>query len=133
MHAGAFRVLLLLRRQGRTARAVRLDFSVAIAGANFVDSAVSTVPAELITDVAQEISRHLRFVVDSYLSATFDNETLGPGELGSPELPIIFLSIRRVRLIRDASAGAGRVSKVELRPYSGDPFYNLGIPVVLYM
>ncbi|XP_026193226.1 uncharacterized protein LOC34623625 [Cyclospora cayetanensis] len=125
-------VEFVFRRDTRSMRGVRLDFSVTLAGPHFTDTTVLQVPAEMMAAVANEIATRLRHVVDKFLWTAFDERTSSSPRPLSPELPVLFVRIQRVRLVRDMAASRGQVVDVELASHTGDPMVDLGVPIVLY-
>ncbi|KAL8450525.1 hypothetical protein Emag_003154 [Eimeria magna] len=113
-------------------RALRLDFIITLAGSRFPDESTSAVPAELRSAVSNAIGIRLREVVDRYLSAAFEEKRLPSERRLSPEVPVFFIRVQQVRLVRDAYAGEGRVVSVDLGRLKGNPMDNLGTPVVFY-
>lgn len=114
-------------------RGVRLDFDVTLAGPHYPNTTASEVPDELKIAVGNAMATQLRSVVDRYLSAAFVGQTAWAERAPlSPEVPVLFIRIQRVRLFRDASARQGRVVKVGLTSHSGDPMADLGVPLILY-
>lgn len=120
---------VVFRREGRSSRAVRLDFTVTVGVPRPFEASSRRVPQELKVAVGVEIARKMREVVDGYLEEVFDEISGDAGKRPAAELPIVFLQVQKMRTVR---ASTVRVVKVELTAHSGDPMRGLGIPVVLY-
>ncbi|KAL8444654.1 hypothetical protein Emed_006130 [Eimeria media] len=82
--------------------------------------------------VNNAIGIRLREVVDRYLSLAFEDKSLPAERRLSPELPLFFIKVQQIRLVRDPSAAEPRVVAVELARAQRNPMDNLGTPVVFY-
>ncbi|KAL8434174.1 hypothetical protein ACSSS7_003356 [Eimeria intestinalis] len=123
------------RRGPLSTRALRLDFIVTLAGRHFSTETISAVPAELQSAVSNAVGISMRELVDRYLSAAFDGKRHHSSERRSlsPELPVFFIRIQQVRLVRDVSVAGSRVVNVELSRFKrSNPMENLGTPVIFY-